>query len=68
MAFPDTANSSSTYKYVSSDFNISYVDGSAAIGDYATDTLHIGGVDLTDAQFGIGYLSSSTGRPSTKTG
>ncbi|KAI9766814.1 MAG: hypothetical protein M1840_006289 [Geoglossum simile] len=54
------ANSSSTYKHVSSDFNISYVDGSAAIGDYATDTLNIGGVDLNDTQFGIGYLSSST--------
>ncbi|KAL2216883.1 aspartyl protease [Thermoascus aurantiacus ATCC 26904] len=53
------ANSSSTYKYVSSDFNISYVDGSAAIGDYVTDSLHIGGVTLTDFQFGIGYSSSS---------
>ncbi|KAI9826242.1 MAG: hypothetical protein M1819_007409 [Sarea resinae] len=54
-----SANSSSTYKYVSSDFNISYVDGSGAVGDYATDTLRIGGKDLTDLQFGIGYTSSS---------
>ncbi|KAH0538745.1 hypothetical protein FGG08_004699 [Glutinoglossum americanum] len=54
------ANSSSTYQYVSSDFNISYVDGSAAIGDYATDILRIGGAELKNLQFGIGYLSSST--------
>jgi len=55
------ANSSSTYKFVSSDFNISYVDGSGATGDYATDTLHIGGQDLANLQFGIGYRSSSQG-------
>ncbi|KAI9810989.1 MAG: hypothetical protein M1827_005720 [Pycnora praestabilis] len=53
-----TANSSSTYKYVSSDFNISYVDGSGSTGDYATDTLAIGGATLTDLQFGIGYVSA----------
>jgi hypothetical protein len=64
MELPDNANSSTTYKYLSSDFNISYVDGSAAIGDYVADTLRIGGVELTDLQFGIGYLSSSTGRHS----
>ena len=53
------ANSSSTYKFVSSDFNISYVDGSGAFGDYATDTLRIGGQQLSGLQFGIGYRSSS---------
>jgi len=53
------ANSSSTYQYVSSDFNISYVDGSGALGDYATETLHIGGQQLSGLQFGIGYRSSS---------
>ncbi|MCJ1458387.1 hypothetical protein MMC28_008759 [Mycoblastus sanguinarius] len=53
------ANSSSTYKYVSSDFNVSYVDGSGASGDYATDNLSIGGKTLTSIQFGIGYSSSS---------
>ncbi|KAH8689716.1 putative aspartic-type endopeptidase [Talaromyces proteolyticus] len=53
------ANSSSTYKYLSSDFNISYVDGSGASGDYVTDTLSIGGVSLTSFQFGIGYTSDS---------
>lgn len=53
------ANSSSTYKYVNSLFNVSYVDGSGATGDYATDTVSIGGKSLTDLQFGIGYDSNS---------
>ena len=43
---------------MSSDFNISYVDGSAALGDYATDTLRIDGQDITDMQFGVGYRST----------
>lgn len=53
------ANSSSTYKFVSNDFNVSYVDGSGASGDYATDTLSIGGKTLKGLQFGIGYESTS---------
>ncbi|KAL6719599.1 hypothetical protein ACLMJK_001519 [Lecanora helva] len=52
-------NSSSTYNFVSSDFDVSYVDGSGASGDYATDTLSIGGKTLKDFQFGIGYDSTS---------
>lgn len=54
-----SANSSSTYKYVGSWFNISYVDGSGATGDYVTDTLTIGGTTLDDFQFGVGYTSTS---------
>ena len=53
------ANSSSTYKFVSSDFDVSYVDGSGASGDYATDTLSIGSKTLKSLQFGIGYTSNS---------
>lgn len=53
--------SSSTSKIVSSDFNISYADGSGASGDYVTDTLSIGGVSLNNFQFGVGYTSSSSG-------
>lgn len=53
------ANSSSTYAIVNSDFNISYVDGSGALGDYVTDTLKIGGQTLQKFQFGVGYESSS---------
>lgn len=54
------ANSSSTYEFVGSWFNISYVDGSGASGDYVTDTITVGGVTLTDFQFGVGYTSSSS--------
>ncbi|KAJ4419041.1 hypothetical protein N0V82_005164 [Gnomoniopsis sp. IMI 355080] len=53
------ANDSSTYKYVGSWFNISYVDGSASSGDYVTDTMKLGGTTISDLQFGIGYKSSS---------
>ncbi|KAI0841573.1 acid protease [Hypoxylon sp. FL0890] len=53
------ANSSSTYNYVGSWFNISYVDGSGASGDYVTDTITIGNTTLNDLQFGIGYSSTS---------
>ncbi|KAL1979536.1 hypothetical protein VTN96DRAFT_5598 [Rasamsonia emersonii] len=52
-------HSSSTYKFVSSDFNISYEDGSGASGDYVTDTLTIGGATLKNFQFGVGYSSTS---------
>ncbi|RYP08919.1 hypothetical protein DL765_008642 [Monosporascus sp. GIB2] len=53
------ANSSSTYSYIGSWFNISYVDGSGASGDYASDTISIGDTTLEDFQFGIGYSSTS---------
>ncbi|KAI2785292.1 acid protease [Daldinia loculata] len=53
------ANSSSTYEYVGSWFNISYVDGSGASGDYVTDTIKIGDLSLEKFQFGIGYQSTS---------
>ena len=53
------ANQSSSYSYVNSAFQIKYADGSFAIGDYATDTLHFGGKDITGMQFGIGYNSTS---------
>ncbi|EFQ25019.1 eukaryotic aspartyl protease [Colletotrichum graminicola M1.001] len=54
-----SANDSSTYNYVGSWFNISYVDGSGATGDYVTDKFTIGGSTLNDFQFGVGYTSSS---------
>jgi hypothetical protein len=54
-----SANDSSTYKYVNGAFNISYVDGSGASGDYATDTFRFGGQTIKNLQFGIGYQSSS---------
>ncbi|KAI0443388.1 aspartic-type endopeptidase [Xylaria telfairii] len=54
------ANDSSTYEFVGSWFNISYVDGSGASGDYVSDTVTIGGTTLDRLQFGIGYSSSSS--------
>ena len=54
------ANSSSTYQYVNGDFNVSYIDGSRSAGDYATDTVRIGGKSMNALQFGIGYDSNST--------
>jgi len=53
------AHDSSTYNYVNGAFNISYVDGSGASGDYATDNFRLGGQTVEDLQFGIGYVSSS---------
>ncbi|KAL8652002.1 MAG: hypothetical protein Q9226_004447 [Calogaya cf. arnoldii] len=55
------ANSSDTYTYVNSLFNISYADGSSARGDYATDVVRVGQNsqrDVTGLQFGIAYQSS----------
>lgn len=54
------ANRSSTYSYVDSQFNITYVDGTGAAGDYVTDTLLVAGTNLTKFQFGVGYTSSSS--------
>ncbi|KAI9167401.1 putative aspartic-type endopeptidase [Paramyrothecium foliicola] len=54
-----SANSSSTYQYLGSYFNISYIDGSGASGDYVTDTVRVAGAEIPDLQFGIGYVSTS---------
>ncbi|KAK2592530.1 hypothetical protein QQS21_009775 [Conoideocrella luteorostrata] len=54
-----TANKSSTYEYVGSYFNISYVDNSGAAGDYATDIMRFSGQNISSFQFGIGYDSAS---------
>ncbi|KAK3313551.1 aspartic peptidase domain-containing protein [Apodospora peruviana] len=55
-----TANSSSTYEYIGSYFNISYVDGSGASGDYVSDTVTIGQTKLDRLQFGVGYSSTNS--------
>ena len=54
-----TANGSTTYQYVGSWFNISYVDGSGASGDYVSDTVSFGPAKLERLQFGIGYQSTN---------
>ncbi|KAK3334001.1 aspartic peptidase domain-containing protein [Cercophora scortea] len=55
-----SANSSSTYEYVGSWFNISYVDGSGASGDYVSDTVTFGNQRLSRLQFGVGYSSTNS--------
>lgn len=50
-----SANDSSSFQYVNSDFLISYVDGSETAGDFGTDTFSVAGVSVPDMQFGIGY-------------
>ncbi|KAK4580385.1 hypothetical protein LTR86_000588 [Recurvomyces mirabilis] len=52
-------NSSSTYQYLNSEFNITYVDGSGSSGDYVSDTVRFGGVTLQNQQLGVGYTSTS---------
>ena len=51
---------SSTYKFVNSDFDIQYQDGTEAVGDYATETFGIGNAIVTDLEFGVGTESTST--------
>lgn len=46
------ANKSSTYKFVNSDFDISYLDGTGSSGDYITDTFAIGGASIKALQMG----------------
>ncbi|OBT89848.1 hypothetical protein VE02_00789 [Pseudogymnoascus sp. 03VT05] len=55
-----SANSSSTYKYVQSNFNITYMDGSGAAGDYVSDLMMIANAEIKDLQFGVGYQSTSS--------
>ncbi|KAH7631708.1 aspartic peptidase domain-containing protein [Sordaria sp. MPI-SDFR-AT-0083] len=55
-----SANDSSTYEYISNNFDITYVDGSGARGGYAADTFTIGdNTKLNRLQFGIGYSSTN---------
>lgn len=53
------SDASSTHRSVNSDFNISYVDGSSASGDYVSDTLGFGGITIDGFQFGTGEVSTS---------
>lgn len=46
------SSKSSTYKLVSSDFDISYLDGTGSSGDYITDTFAIGGASIKALQMG----------------
>ncbi|KAI9797759.1 MAG: hypothetical protein M1835_006931 [Candelina submexicana] len=52
------ANASSTYKYLNSGFNLTYIDGSGARGDNVIDIVRIGNVEIPGLQFGVGYKSN----------
>jgi Eukaryotic aspartyl protease len=54
------STASSTHKFLNSHFNISYMDGTGAVGNYVTDTIGIGGQSIPKFQFGVGTRSSST--------
>jgi len=54
-------DNSSTYEQVSDDFDISYVDGEYARGDYGKDVFTLsGGAKVTGLQFGVGLDTTST--------
>ncbi|PKS12958.1 hypothetical protein jhhlp_000299 [Lomentospora prolificans] len=50
---------SGTHTLVDNSFNISYVDGSGASGDFVTDVLTIGDASVEDLQFGVGLNTTS---------
>lgn len=53
---------SSSFSFISSDFNISYADGTGAAGDYVSDKVRFGDAAVDDFQFALGYESDSPGR------
>ncbi|PKX91270.1 pepsin-like aspartic protease [Aspergillus novofumigatus IBT 16806] len=52
-------SSSRTYTFLNHEFNITYKDGTMATGDYVKDTIQLGGVMLSQFQFGIAEESTS---------
>ncbi|GFF66357.1 probable aspartic-type endopeptidase opsB [Aspergillus lentulus] len=52
-------SSSRTYTFLNHEFNITYKDGTKAAGDYVKDTIQLGGVMLSQFQFGIAEESTS---------
>lgn len=48
-------NSSSTYAYLNSGFSVAYTSGLRASGDWATETMLIGGSQFSVQQFGVAY-------------
>jgi Eukaryotic aspartyl protease len=54
------STASSTYKFLNNNFNIKYMDGTGALGDYVTDAIGIGGQTIRNFQFGVGISSTST--------
>lgn len=52
-------SSSSSARVINRNFNISYVDGSGALGNYVGDRMQFAGVTLNDFQFGVASTSTS---------
>jgi hypothetical protein len=50
---------SSNYKRLNGDFEIKYVDGSGASGDYVTDNVGIDSVSVSNLQMGVALKSSN---------
>lgn len=53
-------DASSSYNFLSDDFEIAYADQEYARGDYATETFQVGGVKITDLTFAIGLDTTSS--------
>lgn len=58
LIFSDDANSSSTYQYIDSNFEVAYGGGDGATGDWGSDMVSFGGATLQGAQFGIMYQTT----------
>lgn len=54
--FDSTASSTYNVEYAGA-FDISYLDGTGASGDYSTDTVIIGNITLTNQTFGVANVS-----------
>ena len=50
-----SANDSSSYEYLNSNFSADYTFYSGSGGDYATDNFKLGNNEIKDLQFGISY-------------
>jgi hypothetical protein len=51
-------SASSSYKYLNSNFNMTYLDGSNAIGDYVSETVNFATFALKNYTLGVGYQSN----------
>jgi hypothetical protein len=54
----DSANSSSTYEYIDSNFQVAYGGGDGATGDWVSDIVSFGGAVLQNTQFGVMYKTT----------
>lgn len=55
-----SANESKTFHSNDTEFSVSYGDGSYAAGTWGTDTLSVGGVNLTNVSIGVANVTNSS--------